>query len=89
MTVPHELTNEEVAAFEKDNPDIRLKVVEYSQQLFELGIASGDMPDLFRVEAKQLPGMAKDGLRGRSRCRGSGRAAGCGSFGGVAERGVE
>jgi multiple sugar transport system substrate-binding protein len=62
MTIPRELTNEEIAAFEKDNPDIRLKVVEYSQQLFELGIASDDMPDLFRVEAKQLPGLVNEGL---------------------------
>lgn len=62
MTTHRELTSEEVAAFQNDNPDIRLKVVENIPQLFELGVATGDMPDLFRVEARQIPALVKDGL---------------------------
>jgi maltose-binding protein MalE len=62
MTFPSELTRKEIAAIEKENPDIRLKVVEYSNQLFELEIASGYMPDVIRRNSKQLPSMVKDGL---------------------------
>lgn len=62
MTTYRELTKEEVAAFQKDNPDIRIKVVENIPQIFELGVATGDVPDLFRVEARQIPALVKDGL---------------------------
>lgn len=62
MTTRRELTSEEVAAFQIDNPDIRIKVVENIPQLFELGIATGDMPDLFRVDARQIPDLVSKGL---------------------------
>lgn len=62
MTTRRELTVEEVAAFEKENPDIRVNVVENIRQLLDVGIAAGDMPDLFRVEAGQIPGLVKDGV---------------------------
>lgn len=62
MTTYRELTNEEVAAFQKDNPDILIRVIENIPQIFELGVATGDVPDLFRVEARQIPVLVKDGL---------------------------
>lgn len=62
MTTRRELTSEEVAAFHGDNPDIRIKVVENIPQLFELGVATGDIPDLFRVDAMQIPGLVNKGL---------------------------
>lgn len=62
MTTRRELTDEEIAAFREDNPDIRIKVVENFPQLFELGIATGDMPDVFRVDARQIPDLVNKGL---------------------------
>jgi multiple sugar transport system substrate-binding protein len=62
MTLPSELTNREIEAFEKDNPDIHIKLVELSPRLMELGIASGDLPDVFRVEARQMSALVRDRL---------------------------
>lgn len=62
MILPSELTDAEIASFEKDNPDIRVKRVEISERMIDLAIASRDLPDLLRIGSSQLPPLVRDRL---------------------------
>lgn len=60
MTKHAELTPEQIAAFEAENPDIHLEFIEYDQFTLNVSIMSGDVPDVLRIQANELPGYVEN-----------------------------
>jgi multiple sugar transport system substrate-binding protein len=61
MTQSNELTDDEIAAFEAENPDIHIERVELSEFSFDLSIQTGDLTDVIRVGADRMPGLIAKG----------------------------
>jgi multiple sugar transport system substrate-binding protein len=62
MTLEHELTPESIASFEVANPDIQIELVSSDSFALDLAVATGDMPDVLRVGADQVPQLVREDL---------------------------
>lgn len=62
MSLSNEVTPAYIAAFEAANPDIRIQFIEYSQNLLDVGLVNGDLPDIFRLLGGAHLPLVKKGL---------------------------
>lgn len=62
MTLSNELTPAQIAEFEALNPDIRIDFVEFSANLLDILIATNQLPDVFRMLAREHVPLVKRGL---------------------------
>jgi multiple sugar transport system substrate-binding protein len=62
MTHPNELSEDAIAAFEAENPDIQIDFVDFSEFSYELAVSTGDIPDVMRVSTSEIPGLVAQGF---------------------------
>lgn len=61
MTQDNELSDEDIAEFEAANPDIQIEFTNIDGFNFDLAVATGDMPDVVRVNSTQMFGLVAGG----------------------------
>lgn len=62
MTLGNELTPEQIAAFEAENPDTRIVFIEFSSNLLDILLATNDPPDVFRLGQVEHEPLVRRGL---------------------------
>jgi|GEM_PF-3870963 len=62
MTLGNELTHEQIAEFEAQNPDTRIAFFEHSSNLLDILLATNDLPDVFRLGQVEDHSLVERGL---------------------------
>jgi multiple sugar transport system substrate-binding protein len=62
VSLPYELSEDEIASFEEANPDIKIELLDWQTFSYDTAVALGEIPDVMRVQATDMPALVQEGL---------------------------